>query len=299
MPTKEEWKDVLDAMKDQHQANEQGGKKTWKPPSDKEGMFPIRILPPLKKLGEKLPYFPHKVHWVGNMPYECTNQTLVDKNGNLHEAEHCPVCSFARKLYQQSERGTEDWILAGRVNAKTAYIYRVIVRNSEDETKPEFYEAGKMIHDIIYGIIMSSDYGVIFDPKSGRDLNIKKNGTGRNSRYEQTLPAAKETPMFSDVEKMKKALTNAMEMKYNSLIEFVSADTLKSLLMDFLGMKEKTPNKKKESAKPVVEEPEEDNDDSEIDDLVNEMESESEEPEQEAEEEDNSEIDDILKELEA
>jgi len=60
MSVKNDWQEMLDEMdKDVH-----GSRKYWQPPSDKEGTFTIRILPPLKNKGEKKFYFVHKVHWI-------------------------------------------------------------------------------------------------------------------------------------------------------------------------------------------------------------------------------------------
>jgi hypothetical protein len=115
-----EWGDMLDEMQRDKEASA-GTRKYWQPPSDKEGTFPIRILPPLRSKGEKKFYFKHQIHWVDRIPYECLGQDLVDKNGVAHKAEDCPICSFVKKLYRTSEKNTDGWKLAGELRAKDRY----------------------------------------------------------------------------------------------------------------------------------------------------------------------------------
>jgi hypothetical protein len=277
-----EWDEMLDGLKKDHENQISGGKKYWSPPSKEEGTFPIRILPPLKKKGEKVFYFQHTIHWIDGTPYECTNQELVDSSGTLHEAEECPICAMSKKLYKISERDSDEWKLAGELRAQPRYVYRVIARdpnNPEEEVKPKFYETGKKIFEILFHILTETDYGIIVHPKEGRDFNIVKKGKGRRSNYDQSLPAAKITPIFSDTEKLEVVIKNALEMDYNALIDFVSAKELEKKLKSYLtGETEISENNdtkvlknKKESV--VVEEesvsPDEVEDEDEIDELLN------------------------------
>jgi gp32 DNA binding protein like len=233
MSHEQEWKDMLDEMEHDKEANA-SNRKYWQPPSDKEGTFPIRILPPLKPKNEKKFYFAHKIHWVDRVPFECLEQTLVDKNGAEHKEEDCPICAYVKKLYRTSERGSDGWKLAGELRSKARYDYRVIVRSVQDqqtdETKPQFYETGQTIFDMLYHIMKETDFGIIVDLKNGRDFNLVKKGLKRQSRYDQSLPSPNITAIFADATKTKAALDNAMKMDYSSLIEFsASADMDKSL----------------------------------------------------------------------
>lgn len=215
---------------------EGGSKKFWSPGSKEEGTFKIRFLPPMSKNGEKKFYFDHKVHFIGGVPYECLNQSAEDANGNFHEAEKCPVCHFVKKLYSTSERDSDEWKLAGQLKAKQRYISRIIVRDKENPEIPEYYEYGPSIWKKLYHIIVESDFGNILDPKDGRDFNLIKSGTGRNSNYDASTPAADKTPVFNESEKLKTAFTKATEMVYNNLIEFSSKEEMKSALNEYLGM---------------------------------------------------------------
>jgi hypothetical protein len=228
---------MLDAIKaDKEKADSGGTRKYWAPPSKEEGTFPVRFLPPLKKLGEKKFYFDHKNHWIDGKSFECLNQTLVDKDGNLHEAETCPACSMSRKFYKiaDNNKKSDEFKLGGELSAKQRYIYKVIVRGSDDESTPKFYETGKTIFQNLYHILTETDYGIIVDPKKGRDYNIVKVGTGRRTNYDQSLPAANESPIFSDVEMVKQCIAKALEMNYNSLVEFVSRESMDNALREYL-----------------------------------------------------------------
>jgi len=276
--TKAEQQAMLEAMKKEKEGNKG---KFWSPPSTAEGTFPIRILPPLKKKEEVKFYFLHKVHWIDGSPYECLKQTLSDKNGKLHEAADCPVCSFVRKLYNTAERGSDEWKLAGELNAKQRRVSRVVVRGKDDETKPEFYEYGPTIYNILFHIMTETKFGIIVDAKEGRDFNIAKVGTGRRSKYDTSTPDPDKTQIFEDVESLKKVFESAMELDYNSLIEFPSYEEIERALNEKLGVVNSTP-KAKSSLIPTGESNEEIDDeideevaagenDSEIDDILNEF----------------------------
>jgi hypothetical protein len=233
-----EWGDMLDEMQRDKEASA-GTRKYWQPPSDKEGTFPIRILPPLRSKGEKKFYFKHQIHWVDRIPYECLGQDLVDKNGVAHKAEDCPICSFVKKLYRTSEKNTDGWKLAGELRAKDRYDYRVVVRSTpeqqSDETKPVFFETGSTIFEMLFHIMKETDFGIIVDPKNGRDFNLVKKGLKRQSRYDQSLPSPNVSPIFPDAAKLKAMLDNAIKLDYSSLIEFTSAVEMDKGLHAYIG----------------------------------------------------------------
>lgn len=211
----------------------------WKPAT--EGTYQLRIITPLKQFGEKLFYEKHKMHYLGQRGYYCLNQTLKDKNGNVHEPEQCPICAKSRALYNASTKGTEEWDLAGKLRAKDRYVCRVIVRGKttadgqDDETKPEFWEFGTKIHGYFFDQIKLGEAGNFLSLKDeGRDYNLVKKGSGRNTDYSGSCLSMKQTPIFTDVEKLKKLLEYLPKMEYSQLVEFVSADELKNALNDML-----------------------------------------------------------------
>lgn len=232
MSSKDEFEEMIASMK----ADKAGGgaKKFWTPPSDKEGTFPIRILPRIKEKGEKVFYQKHAVHWVDKKSYECLSQTMTDKDGKVHESEECPVCRFVKKLYDTSERDSDDWKLASSMRRQDRYVYRVVVRGKENETEPEFYETGKTIFEILFHLIAETDFADITNMKDGRDFILSKKGTGRLAKYETSSPSASPTQVFAKVEDLKTLVENMKKMDYSSLIEFTSSESLKKTLQEFI-----------------------------------------------------------------
>lgn len=224
----EETKAMLDAME---QDQNKGSGTFWIP---QDGENQIRFLPPLKPLNEVLPYFHHKVHWIDGAPYECLDQSFVDKNGVMHNTETCPACKMSKKLYKISEKDSEERDLAYNLLAKDRYIFRIIDRSSEDQTRPVFYEVGPTIFKKFYSIVKSGKYGNIVHPLEGRDFVIVKQGTGRRTNYDSSLPDADKSPIFNNKEKIKEALSNAVNMKYNELIQFPSYEELDTAVKLYL-----------------------------------------------------------------
>lgn len=272
----QELKEMLDAM--EQDVNK--GKRFWTP---EEGKNVIRILPPLKKKEEVLFYQGHKTHWIDGQPYECLDQTIKDKNGNVHTAEHCPICAMSKKLYKISDEDSEERRMAADLNAKSRYIFRIVVRGKDDETEPELYETGPAIFKKIYNIIKDGEYGNIVDPIKGRDFIIDRLGTGRRTNYDASLPSPKETPIFESKEKLKKVLQNAEKLEYFENIELYSADEMKNVLNEYLNptVEEKSSSKPNNTEARVStapassddfdDEPDESSEDDQIQDILNEF----------------------------
>lgn len=229
---------MLSAMEDESKQG-QYVSPYWKPSSD--GTFKIRIITPLKQFNEKLFYEKHKLHYINNRTYFCLNQTLKDKNGNIHEAETCPICAKSKQLYSISQKGSEEWTIAGQLRAKDRYVSRIIVRGKkdkdgkDDEAAPEFWEFGSKIHGYFFDAIKMGEVGNFLSLKEGRDYNLVKKGSGRNTDYSGSCLSMQTSPIFSDPEKLKKLLAELPKMEYSQLVEFVSADEMKQALADFSG----------------------------------------------------------------
>lgn len=284
--TKEETNDLLAALKEDQEAK-QNKRKTWSPHSDKEGDFKIRILPPLKRKNERLFYSFYKIHWLNRTPYLCLNQKLTDKNGNLHTPQECPICAHVAKLYKiaGSNKDCDEAKLAGSISARDRYLYRVVVRGSEDETQPVLWESSKTMNAAIIAFMTSDNpdknYGIIVDPLQGRDFILTKVGKGQRSNYDQSVPSKNEGPIFNDKEKIQKVLLNAEKIEYSSIFEFSDYDTMKNALKSFLSgdVEEETFSKRTEVVKEkslgtsIANETEvaEDEKEDEIDDLLKDL----------------------------
>jgi hypothetical protein len=206
-----------------------GTKKFWNLDKNFEGTKTIRFLPALSKFGEKFFYMSHKTHWIDGKAFECLDQNTKD-----HQAEACPVCKVVQKLYKTAEKGTPDWELAGSLRARDRKVSRIVVRGSEDETAAVFYEYGTTIFDMLFNIITESDFGNITNPTTGRDYKLTRTGQGRNVKYSSSTPSAKESPIFTEKEKMVALLKNMETLDYNSLVEYSSAQEMTDALNEFL-----------------------------------------------------------------
>lgn len=203
-------------------------KKFWRPTLPKTN---VRILPPIKANQERLPFISHKVHWINGQPYECLNQTMVDKNGEMHTATECPICKMAKQLY--AAKTDEAMALAKQISAKTRYVARIIVR--DDKTlgdTPVFYELPFSIYDKFKNAIASKEWGSLVGPMDGRDLEIVKNGEGKYTNYDASSFKPVTSKIFEDTTHMVEILQQAKDMSYNSLISFQDAETLKAAAMD-------------------------------------------------------------------
>lgn len=200
----------------------------WRPTKQKTT---IRILPPIKANGEKLPWFEHKVHWINAQPYECLNQTVTDKDGALHNACECPVCKMARALYNSK---TDDAIaLAKKITGKTRYVVRIIVRDDpEYATTPVFYELPFGIYEKVKNAIISKEWGSLFGPLDGRDFDVIKTGEGMYTNYDSSSFKPITSKIADDNQKIIEILTKAKDMSYNSLVNFKTAEDLRAVAME-------------------------------------------------------------------
>lgn len=226
---------------------EKSGKSSlfWNPKT--EGVTAIRFLPQLKSFNEKIFYQKRRTHWINGHSVLCPNQSLKDKNGNVHEPEVCPICAKSRQLYNSSERGSAEWDLAGQLRAKDRYVSRIIVRGKKEknangvevsaEYKPEFFEFGKKIHEMIRSTLAMGECGDVFSLKEGRDFNLSKKGTGRNTDYSGSTFSMKQSPVFSDAESLKALLAELPNMDYAKLNEFTPVEQLNEELKEMFSEK--------------------------------------------------------------
>lgn len=257
--TQEEIAEMLNAVKED-QENKQSKRKTWGPKGDEEGDFKVRILPPLKRKQEKLFYQFYKNHWLNKQSYLCLNQKLVDKSGVVHEPEFCPICAKAAELWKiaGNDKECDEAKIARQIGARDRYLYRVLVRGSEDETLPVLWESSKQLFSAIVGFMTTDNpernYGIIVDPLNGRDFIINKKGKGDRSNYDGSIPSNTQSPAFQEKEKIQKALLAAEKLDYSSIFEFVTKDSLGSSLKNYFagGLTQDTVKNTEASAKTEI-----------------------------------------------
>lgn len=234
----EDFNEMLKEMERQNKESK-GNLLYWNPKN--EGIYPIRFISPLTKtFGEKLFYQAHRLHYINKKPYFCLAQTLTDKNGNVHEAEECPVCKKVKQLYAISTgKESEEAKIASSINAKDRYVSRIIVRGLKDEkgndieSTPQFYEFGQKIYTYIFSQMKLGECGNFLSMKDGRDFNLSKVGTGKSTDYSGSSISMKQSPIFTDPVKIQTLLDKLKSMDYSQLVEFQSAETLKELLREF------------------------------------------------------------------
>ena len=236
----------MNAMLAEMDREENAGKSAslfWSPKA--EGITPIRFLKPLQTFDEKLFFRRYRMHYVNGRAYFCLNQTMKDKNGNLHEAETCPICQKVKQMYNVAQRGTPEWDKAGSLRAKDRFVSRIIVRGNKDEKgestewKPEFYEFGNKIYGMIKDAMKLGEVGDFLSLREGRDFNLSKKGQKRNTDYTGSAFSMKVSeifPLTTDAGKinLKKMMEELPKMNYDQLISFETADTLKNALAEAL-----------------------------------------------------------------
>lgn len=252
----DQYEEMLKAL-EQDEAPKQ--RSYWKPNSKEEGKWTLRLLPPLFKKSESLPYFRHLIHYVNGRAWECLNQTLVDKNGNKHLAEACPFCEMKERLYQKGEQGSEEWALAKDLKARNTFDYRGIVREDDNPTEPKIIRMPTKCHESIIEKLKEKIHGNFFDVGKGKDFVFKKKGQGIASSYTIDI-MPNETPAFSSADDLKALAKNVDALDYSAVIEFTSAAQMDAALKQFLGQDEEIVSKTLNESKKFVE----DNDDDDI-----------------------------------
>lgn len=206
----------------------------WQPKADTENE--IRILPPLtKQFGERLFYHKHRTHWIDGKPWECLNQTGMDKDGNHHEAEVCPVCKMVKSLRNGStDKDSKAGKIASKIAGRDRYVFRIIARDSKNKTTPMFYEVGPKIFQKITSAITSGKFGSVVHPVEGRDVIIIKTGSGMTTNYDSSYISPQITPMFQTNEEIIEAIKKAYEMSYTGLINYSPVEEMKLAVRNFI-----------------------------------------------------------------
>jgi hypothetical protein len=223
------WKQFEEGFENE---KKQGEKNYWKFGGDEEGEKTLRLLMPNTKNGEKLPYFRIAVHYLNMKTFLCPNQTLLTKDGDAHEAETCPICAQSKKLYNSSERGSENWNLAGQLRARDVFYYRGIIREDKDPSTVHFILLPTGVHNSLIEKFKSKRYGIIFDYDAGRDIVLKKTGKGIKSKYDFDI--LDEKPITTSKEELRKILEGLTTKNYNELVSFSTKDVLISELKTML-----------------------------------------------------------------
>lgn len=153
-----------------------------------EGSITIRILPPRK--GLELPFCASRTHKLNQKNFHCL-QTMV--NGKW--VGNCPICSYYKYLWRESDSVGEDQAKELQAEARMIkpverYYYNVIVRkvtdkngNVQNNVGPKIYSCGKQVHSKIIRAMCGDpsldeeELGDVTDLAIGRDFKIIKKMT--------------------------------------------------------------------------------------------------------------------------
>ena len=95
----------------------------------------------------------------------------------------CPICEYSERMSKSKDKSEKQQGDMYRAR-KRAYV-NVINRDSDNEIdEPLVLPIGTTILKQLIGIICDPDYGDITDFENGRDVTIKRSGTGLNTEYD-------------------------------------------------------------------------------------------------------------------
>ena len=165
----------------------------WAP---KVGYNNIRFLPPYSEKG--IPYKKVWMHYgVGeeNASVICPRKMTTDPEvllGDRVPVRKCPICALVEKLFHsENPRALEK---AKALSAKPRYYYNIL---DLDNLKAgvQVYSAPAKIHDDLAKIWSNPKFGDVFDPESGFDFVLHREGTGITSRYSLQIADPNRTPI--------------------------------------------------------------------------------------------------------
>lgn len=191
----------LDALK---QSQQRTGTATWKwkpkpdPKSPKDSVkYTVRVLPN--------PADPDDPFIEAKFYYEFAKKTLIAPCTFGHPD---PVLEFAEKL--RSDRTSESWKLAKKIEPKDRYFAAVLVRGEEDKG-PRWWDFSKTTYQDFLTLATDPDYTGYENLKDGRDITVEFTPAQAEGTFPSIslLPRPKTTPATTD----KEVLNQIREMK--------------------------------------------------------------------------------------
>ena len=196
-------------------ANLSGGS-FWKA---KPGDNHIRILEGVGEMG--LFWINVGQHFLSRTDVHVCPQFTIGKE------ERCPICEMVSELYTAGD--DESKKIASRIRMSKSFWMNIIDRSNPD-SGPQIYRAPKTVMDVVSVLITDPTYNnwekdeFVFDSNSGRDVNVKRVGTGMTDTKYSVVPAAKDTPLHVDPARAQQWLDQAMDLTPVELTEDPSED---------------------------------------------------------------------------
>lgn len=164
-----------------------------------EGTTEFRLMPAFNEAGE----------WsaCGFFHYGFDEVILCPKTNGEDQA--CPICEFCSALWKGTDEDKEQAKQLGRKMRYFINIVPIALKNLEDEVinyEPavKILSTSESIVKCLAEHMQNEDYGDITDPKTGRNIRIKREGKGRHStRYSDPTPRPNASVFehFADLEK--------------------------------------------------------------------------------------------------
>jgi len=92
--------------------------------------------------------------------------------------EDCVICQASSGLRAKGETDK-----ANEISMRRSFYVRVIVRNNSEATGVQFLRLPSTLFEAIGEIMEEEDYGDVLSPTEGRDIVIKKEGQGFDTKY--------------------------------------------------------------------------------------------------------------------
>lgn len=214
----------LAKMRAKLQESENGGKKKtdnvfWKP---SEGDQEIRIVP--TEDGDPFKVF----HFHYNLGEAARGGVLCPKR---QFGEHCPVCEFASKLWQE---GTDDSKkMAKNLFVRQRFFSPVMVRGDED-SGVRVWGYGKTAYEELLGYVLNPEYGDITEVDTGIDFTLSYTLPKSKGAFPQTklVPKRKSSKLAESKEEVKSILDSVPE--FDNLFPKKSSEDVQAILEAFL-----------------------------------------------------------------
>ena len=213
----------LAKMKAKLQELENGGKKGdssfWRPT---EGDQDIRVVP--TEDGD-----PFKVyHFHYNLGEGARGGVLCPKR---QYGEHCPICEFASKLWQEGTDASKK--MAKNLFVRQRFFSPVVVRG-EEEAGVRVWGYGKGIYEALLGYVLNPDYGDITDVDTGVDFTLTYTLPKTKGAFPQTglVPKRKSSALAKSKSAVKEALDGVPNIE--SLFQKRSSAEVQAILEAFL-----------------------------------------------------------------
>jgi hypothetical protein len=205
-----------------------------------------------------------------------------ERSSDVMETYECPICTFARAIYEGTEEPTEsEKNLYSEIKAKLRVFAPVVVKGEEfDETvnpQVKWWGFSITLYTSILELINDNDYGIIWDSKDGNDITISKTApTKSNAWGEITIrPKPKKTPLADTDEQMDSIIESVPEI--TKVFPPMDVKDISERLDEAFSAPESEPEDNKIDSSVVDEEPEKPSKTPNVDDLLNKLTSDEDE----------------------